>query len=507
MLRIAMIGGGATAVSLLDSLLAQETGGDVAPEIHIYEPAHLGHGVAFRDDLDCALINLPNGRMSIRDDQRDHFLRWLRRHEGPPRPGRPEPGADGFAPRRVFGRYLRDHLAACQESARERGWRVTVHPETVLDVARAHDGGFLVRSDGGTRACTHVVLGVGPGGPADPYRLAGSPVFLGHPYPLKDRLAGISPGSHVLIIGTGLTAVDTVLALLAAGHRGPVTMLSRRGVLPEVLAPARDWPLTRADAAGIEQRKARDGTLTRRAIWELLHEELAAAGFDARAETGWYRPGRSAADHLRHQLTHPGANAVQSLFLSIPTPLARAIRAALPEEEVAAMLNDYKPRLRSLQCPMPPATARSLLSAMDAGQLRVLAGVREVRSARGSVTALAGDEVVTAQVAVDATRTTPARAKGRQGRLVAALRRNGLATWNAYGGLATDPGTARLIPARGAGPLGIFAVGELTAGDIYYASSLPAVNRGADVVAAQLLAERASRARPARRAARQVSTP
>lgn len=482
-----MIGGGATAVSLLDSLLGQETDGDADLEFCVYEPAHLGHGVAFADDLDCALINLPNGLMSIRDEQRDHFLTWLRDHGETLWPGGSAPRADDFAPRRIFGRYLRDHFAACMETARERGWRVTVHPETVLDVARDHDG-FLVTSDRRTRAYTRVVLGVGPGGPADPYRLGGAPGFVADPYPLKHRLAEIGPESRVLVVGTGLTAVDTVVGLLAAGHRAPITMVSRRGVLPEVLARPRDWSPVHADAAGVEKRRTRAGVLTRRAIWELLHDELTAAGFDARAETDWYRGGRSAADHLRHQLTHPEANAVQSLFLSIPTPLARTIRAALPDEDVALMLGDYKPRLRSLQCPMPPGTARTLLSAMESGLLTVLPGVRQIRAGDGSFTALAGDDVVTAQVAIDATRATPARSPGRQGRLVAALDRNGLASWDAYGGLRTDPGTARLRPPTNTGPLGIFAIGELAAGDIYYASSLPAVNRGADTVAAELLA-------------------
>ncbi|MEW9552348.1 FAD/NAD(P)-binding protein [Nonomuraea sp. NPDC050783] len=481
-MRIAMIGGGATAVSLLDSLLAQAGDGDAALDIRVYEPAHLGHGGAFADDLDCALINLPNGLMSIRDHQRDHFLAWLRA-----RPGGPEPRGDDFAPRRVFGLYLREHFAACREAARERGWRVTVHPETVLDVARTRDGDYAVTSDRATRTYSHVVLGVGPGGPADPYRLAGSPGFVADPYPLKHRLAEVAPDDPVLVIGTGLTAVDTVVALLAAGHRAPVTMVSRRGVLPEVLAPARDRPFG-LDPERVEKRKDRDGRLTRQAIRDLLHEELTAAGFDARAQTDWYRRDRPAAAYLRHQLTYPEANAVQSLFLSIPAPLGRMIRAALRDEDVALMLNDYKPRLRSLQCPMPPRTARTLLSAMESGRLAVIPGVREVRAGRSRFTALAGDRVVTARVAVDATRAAPARSRGRQGRLVAALDRNGLASWNAYGGLRTDPATARLRPAGDARPLDVFAVGELAAGDIYYASSLPAVNRGADTVAAELLA-------------------
>jgi uncharacterized NAD(P)/FAD-binding protein YdhS len=48
----------------------------------------------------------------------------------------------------------------------------------------------------------------------------------------RARDSGIPSDATVLILGTGLTMVDYVLALLLGGHHGPIIAMSRRGLLP-----------------------------------------------------------------------------------------------------------------------------------------------------------------------------------------------------------------------------------------------------------------------------------
>ncbi|WP_156927123.1 hypothetical protein [Azospirillum halopraeferens] len=45
-------------------------------------------------------------------------------------------------------------------------------------------------------------------------------------------MSAIDPGDTVLVLGTGLTMVDTVLTLLDRGNRGPIIAVLRRGLLP-----------------------------------------------------------------------------------------------------------------------------------------------------------------------------------------------------------------------------------------------------------------------------------
>ncbi|MFD8498824.1 FAD/NAD(P)-binding protein [Amycolatopsis sp. NPDC059657] len=463
-MRVAVIGGGAGLVSLLDSLLARAGELPAGLELDVFEPGDLARGGAFGPDLDSALINLPNSAMSIRDHQRGHFADWLRLR-----------GDSGdhdlsFAPRRVFGDYLADQLARCRAEAEAWGWRVTVRREVVVAVSDV-PGGMLVRGDE-ARRYDQVVLCVGPGSAADPYALAGEPGFH-RPYPLASVLPRVASRARVLIVGTGLTAVDTVLGLLELGHEGPITMASRRGVLPGVLSAA---PHRRLRFLTPERVAA---GVTAEDIWELLHAELAAAGVDGGTETAWLRQGASAAGYLRHQLAH--GNAVQSIFMSVPTPLAREIRRTMPG--TPRLVARYRPQLKSLQCPMPSATARKLLAAMDAGRLSVHSGLDAVRHESGVFRTGAG---LSADVVVDATRTSPRRTTGLSRELLAGLTASGNATWDAYDALRVDPVTCRILLPSGAAHPRLSAMGELTAGDIYYAASLPAVNRAADAVAASL---------------------
>jgi uncharacterized NAD(P)/FAD-binding protein YdhS len=60
-----------------------------------------------------------------------------------------------------------------------------------------------------------------------------------HPNPwAPGALTGIAPHDSVLLIGTGLTSVDVLMALHADGHQGPILAVSRHGWWPTVHGPA-----------------------------------------------------------------------------------------------------------------------------------------------------------------------------------------------------------------------------------------------------------------------------
>ena len=70
--------------------------------------------------------------------------------------------------------------------------------------------------------------------PALPCEAVGAldyPQYIADPWH-EPGLAEVAPEAPVAIVGTGLTAVDVVLSLLDQGHTGPITAISRRGLIP-----------------------------------------------------------------------------------------------------------------------------------------------------------------------------------------------------------------------------------------------------------------------------------
>ena len=87
------------------------------------------------------------------------------------------------------------------------------------------------RANGGELRADLVVLAVTHTKPDLPGMLRGCSAVLPDPWDVT-ALARIPAAARVLVVGTGLTACDVVASLLARGHRGPITALSRHGLLP-----------------------------------------------------------------------------------------------------------------------------------------------------------------------------------------------------------------------------------------------------------------------------------
>ncbi len=200
--------------------------------------AQFGRGPAYSTGNSSHLLNVPAGKMSAFHQRPLDFLHWLQGLPAAEMCGI-SPNAGTFVPRRMFGRYIR-HLLNVEMKVPERRDQLELIRGDVTDIVlggTTRDGGglTLVLDRNRTVRADRVVLGIGNFPPAPPPVADPSfydqPAYKPDPW-APDTLAELDPDLPVLLIGTGLTTIDTVVSLLDQGHRGQITALSRRGLLP-----------------------------------------------------------------------------------------------------------------------------------------------------------------------------------------------------------------------------------------------------------------------------------
>lgn len=182
-----------------------------------------GRGTAYGTRRPEHLLNVPARRMSVWPDDPGEFARWWQKRGG---------DAEGYAPRMLFGDYVGELLAAA-------GGRIEVARGDAVAVARANRRESVRLADGRRIEADAVVLALGNLRPAP---LAGADAealgdaWIDDPW-YGDLAQGLGADDLVLLVGTGLTAIDAALTLDALGFRGRILALSRRGLAPRANLP------------------------------------------------------------------------------------------------------------------------------------------------------------------------------------------------------------------------------------------------------------------------------
>jgi uncharacterized NAD(P)/FAD-binding protein YdhS len=228
---IAVVGAGFSGTLLALHLMRQ-----CSPNVRILlaeRNEHFGRGAAYSTGNSSHLLNVPASKMSAFQSRPNDFLEWLRSLSPEDREG-VEPFPATFVPRSIFGRYIQDLLSSEMRSAVHCG-RLDLMRSDVTDIDVRSGGLTLTLADGVVLPVDRAVLAIGnfpPSPPpvADP-SFYDTPAYRPDPW-APDLLDGLDPAAPALLIGTGLTMIDTVVSLLDHGHRGPIIALSRRGLLP-----------------------------------------------------------------------------------------------------------------------------------------------------------------------------------------------------------------------------------------------------------------------------------
>lgn len=237
---VLIIGGGLSGTMLAVQLLLLPG----RRQILVIEPrAELGRGEAYSAVELGHTLNGNAARMSVDPDNPDDLTQWLTEHIAaggwPESAEQAVPISELFPPRGLFGVYAQQRLA--EAKARSASTVEHVRAE-VIDVQVDADSTLLTLDNGQRLRGNFAVLATGmfPAARTPQTHSSGVNAAAVDPWDVA-TMRRLDPRSTVLIIGSGLTMVDAVVSLEQAGHRGPIEIFSRHGLLPHVRRQPPAW--------------------------------------------------------------------------------------------------------------------------------------------------------------------------------------------------------------------------------------------------------------------------
>ena len=215
MTRTLIVGGGYSGTLIAVGLLERGAG----PVTLIERAPVFARGAAYGTVHPEHLLNVRAANMSAFPDRPDDFVHWLGTDDGAE-----------FVARRDYGRYLSHVL---------EGWRrdpaLTLVTGEATAATREGEGWTVRLRDGRLLDGGRLILATGNMAPQPPPgidpALFEPGVYVDDPW-RGELLAGLTGEDTVLLIGTGLTMVDAVVTIGAAGFAGRILAVSRRGLVP-----------------------------------------------------------------------------------------------------------------------------------------------------------------------------------------------------------------------------------------------------------------------------------
>ncbi|HEX4383158.1 MAG TPA: FAD/NAD(P)-binding protein [Myxococcales bacterium] len=433
---VVVIGGGAAGTLLTAQLLRSAWHPFVI--LLLERTGRIGEGLAYSTHEPMHLLNVPAGKMSAFPDEPGHFLSWLQVRE---------PGAQActFAPRLQYARYLRETLSEAE--ARSPATLVRM-AGNVVDL-RGQPGGVCLTLDDGLEVdAGAAVLAIG-NAPSTPPDVPDDGVFASDLYRSSPwapgALDGLAPDSSVLLIGSGLTTVDTIVALQRRRHRGVIHVISRHGLLPQRHAPgARPFAW-----------KPEPPTSARSLLQQIREHSQ---------DVGW----RAVMDGLR--------------------PLTQKLWRGLPEAEKRRFLRHARTYWDIHRHRMAPEVAEIVDAMERSGQLRVRASrLLSVKNngafAAAQLRPRGSLQPIELQVGRIINCTGPATLHGARLPLIQRLLARGLGRLDSLGlGLEVDA-RFRCVDELGNASLPLFALGPLLRGELWETTAIPEISAQAQLTA------------------------
>jgi uncharacterized NAD(P)/FAD-binding protein YdhS len=463
-MRISIVGGGATGIAMLRHLAEQACSNrhrNSISEIQLFDKSGFDGGMAYRTQSDHHLLNMKVSTMSIRIGDAQDFLRWAKRVGL-------ECAGNEHLPRKLYRGYLDDARESAIEHCRDAGISVHAEHAEVVQMHFSPDHDVVLKTDRNVMHESSVmILCTGHNAPDDHYGLAASPIYIPDPYsPFAFPDSG---GIEVGILGTGLTAVDSLLALASSHLSVKMTCFSRSGLFPTVQA------VTKPEVNGDFREALR--------CYVQCREQIEADDFASKISE-FLRAFAGICCDLSCQDSNGDALAelernialARSCVPNIPSYLTGIVDVVcdawskMNRVEKARFMAVYNSGWLRNRSAMPLTNAVKILDLLRSARLSTISRLQNVVDVGGRFRAiLRGGDSHDVDYLIAAT--------GPSYRLNTSpfyldMQRRGIVTLDELGGIACDYLDGRVLDGRGSKHRNIFAVGGPTKGTHFYAAAV-----------------------------------
>lgn len=229
-LKIGIIGAGFSGTALAAVLHRLTT---YPIEIILFEKTgHFGMGDAYRTPYPFHLLNVKAHDMSAFEDEPHHFSDWITANTFPGiQFDDKTPISDQYVPRFIYQQYLTDLLQTIKNDAKQQT-KITFTKACIKDLCQEKDKVKLILEDNSTVIVDKAIFALGNQPPIDfPFPVENGVEVINNPWDYEAP-THIPTQDPVLIVGTGLSMIDTVLTLYHHQHQAPIYAVSRHGLLP-----------------------------------------------------------------------------------------------------------------------------------------------------------------------------------------------------------------------------------------------------------------------------------
>lgn len=251
---IAIIGGGLSgtlvAIHCLDHW--KKLPAESRPQLHWIEPREqLGRGIAYSTENPAHLLNVPAAKMGWNPEKPAEFFEWALARDPAIKP-------TSFLPRKLYGEFIASQIGPRLSEIDSDLFKL--HRSEAIDLEKKGSRYELALADGSRLMADVIVLALGNSRPGEiPIE---SPNFFNSDLYVRDprdeaqiarKLDTLGPNPEILILGSGLTTIDTVLTLQGLAPKCRMTIASRRGLFPTAHAPSPQLPPWRPEGESLRE--------------------------------------------------------------------------------------------------------------------------------------------------------------------------------------------------------------------------------------------------------------